>query len=274
MSNKVRQIVECRSVGRNGHATSAAIRKGVLLVMADRADDEGREVFLSKTSITEITEHSKSTVKAAIAELCADRLIIVDGKRKIANGFTVNYRLNLDAIEQLPVNSFGQRQINKEGGRRSPPCDLEANPLGGGREAPTEPDSGLLAGRTAAPNHPLNHPETIREAKSEQKQSRGKRKSLFPENWRPDAKLIAFAASKGFNERTAQDLAESCVNHHRAKGSMFLDHGAAYRTWVINEVKYRQRDARAQRPPNQTATTVIGPGMRARLNRLAAGEVL
>lgn len=166
MSNKVRQIVECRTLGREGHETSAAARKCVLLAMADRADDEGWEVFLSKGSLAAITELSKSTVKKAINELCSDQLILEDGTRQCTGGATINYRLNITAIESLPLNTYGERQADREGGRRLTPLVPDAHIQGGRRLTPPGPEANPLGGRRLTPNHPLNHPETIRGPKA------------------------------------------------------------------------------------------------------------
>lgn len=156
MSNKVRQAVECRIVGRGPNA-SAAARKSILLAMADRANDDGRGVFLSKGSLAEITELSKSSVKVVITELTAERLIIETGRQPCAGGFTINYRLNLDLIETLPLNGFGKRQSHDLGGRRLTPGGPETNPLGG---------------RRLTPNHPKNHPRTAPLHRGKGKQKR------------------------------------------------------------------------------------------------------
>lgn len=63
-------------------------------------------------------------------------------------------------------------------------------------------------------------------------------RSMFPEDWRPDPELLCWAEEQGFPEAQALALAQRCVDHHRAKGSTFADHRAAYRTWLNNEKRF------------------------------------
>lgn len=81
----------------------------------------------------------------------------------------------------------------------------------------------------------------------EDEKPKSRRKTQFPDGWKPDADLQAWAIAKGFSEFEVRRLAERCVNHHRSKGNTFADHRAAFRTWVGNEENYR-----ADRRPAQT----------------------
>ena len=80
------------------------------------------------------------------------------------------------------------------------------------------------------------------------------RRSLFPEDWSPDPDLLGWAEEQGFSKAQAFDLARRCVDHHRAKGTMFADHRAAYRKWVSNEIRFRQdRQTPSGSTPRQPA---------------------
>lgn len=65
-----------------------------------------------------------------------------------------------------------------------------------------------------------------------------KRRSQFPESWEPASDLIGWAKAKGFSEVEIRRMAEHCVSHHRSKGNTFLDHAAAFRTWVQNQERF------------------------------------
>lgn len=95
MSHKVTTLVYSRVAG-------SAVRKGVLSYMADRSSDDGRGVWCSKKTIADETEFGRSTVIRTCKEFVAEGILIVAGSRKCANGATIEYALNLDAIRALP----------------------------------------------------------------------------------------------------------------------------------------------------------------------------
>ena len=96
MSHKVTTLVYSRVAG-------SAVRKGVLSYMADRASDDGRGVWCSKKTIADETEFGRSTVIRTCNEFVKEGILTPTGTRKCANGATVEYALNLDAIRALPV---------------------------------------------------------------------------------------------------------------------------------------------------------------------------
>ena len=59
-------------------------------------------VWCSKKTIADETEFGRSTVIRTCKEFVAEGILIVVGSRKCANGSTVEYALNLDAIRALP----------------------------------------------------------------------------------------------------------------------------------------------------------------------------
>ena len=134
MSHKVTSLVYSRLAG-------SAVRKGVLSYMADKSSDDGRGVWCSKKTIADETEFGRSTVIRTCKEFVAEGILIVVGSRKCANGSTVEYALNLDAIRALP----------------------EVEKKGKGSQSGTSPDldpsqSGTPRRPRAGPKPPLNHP--------------------------------------------------------------------------------------------------------------------
>jgi hypothetical protein len=112
VSQHVRNLVNARVIGKTraegGQVCSAAARKGVLLQYADRANDDGSDIFVSKERIAAELEVHRSTVITATQALLDDGLLVLDrtrypdGRRPGRNGFTYHYRLNIAAVMALP----------------------------------------------------------------------------------------------------------------------------------------------------------------------------
>ena len=60
------------------------------------------------------------------------------------------------------------------------------------------------------------------------------------------SQFMAYAAKKNLTARAALDEFEGFLSHHRAKGNLFADWGAAGQGWIRNAVKFA-----AQRPGHQ-----------------------
>lgn len=95
MSNDVANMVMRRRVG-------SPTRKAVLLFMAGRASDDGTGVYTSKSNMARDLEMGRRTVQKCIDDLVSEGLISESGTRPCSSGLTVEYRLNLTAIEALP----------------------------------------------------------------------------------------------------------------------------------------------------------------------------
>ncbi|NDV52175.1 helix-turn-helix domain-containing protein [Salipiger sp. PrR003] len=95
MSNRVSVSVVKKVLG-------SAVRKSIMLYFADKASDDGRGIFSSKGTISAELEISRSTVIANINELVEEGLLIVVGDRRHPNGVTVEYDIDLEALDRLP----------------------------------------------------------------------------------------------------------------------------------------------------------------------------
>jgi len=60
----------------------------------------------------------------------------------------------------------------------------------------------------------------------------------WPEGFELDGDLHRFAEEKGIPFAAIPTVWEHFENHHRAKGSLFADWRAAWRTWCLNEIKF------------------------------------
>jgi hypothetical protein len=79
----------------------SAARKAVMQYCAWKAADDGTAVFASKETIAQATEFDRSTVIRAINAFLAEGLLHVTGSRRCGSGYTTEYALDVDALEQL-----------------------------------------------------------------------------------------------------------------------------------------------------------------------------
>ena len=95
MSNLISASVQRRLVG-------SATRKSVLSYMADKAADDGSGIWTSKANIARDLELSRRAVQLAIQELIRDGLVTETGQRDCKHGFTVEYSIVIEAVDNLP----------------------------------------------------------------------------------------------------------------------------------------------------------------------------
>lgn len=103
MSGRLVSRVHSKVVG-------TAPRKAVLVCCAAHANDDGSGVWASKQTIANQTEFARSTIIKIINEFVAEGLLVNTGVRKCSNGVTVNYCLNLAALNALPDVPKGVRK--------------------------------------------------------------------------------------------------------------------------------------------------------------------
>lgn len=131
MSYEVAALVQKKKVG-------CRTLKSVLMFMADRASDDGRGIYASKSYIADILETTKRTIIRSVETLLERGLISKTGKRSCKRGYTVEYRINLDKVLELP-------SVFK---------DDEDAPLNGGAPAPSDTTSRGDTLSPVTPRHP------------------------------------------------------------------------------------------------------------------------
>ncbi len=77
-------------------------RKSVLICMADRANDDGSGIWVSKARISQETELSRSTVVSVAQELEREGVLTAIGKKAGNHGYTVVYHISVLKINELP----------------------------------------------------------------------------------------------------------------------------------------------------------------------------
>ncbi len=81
----------------------SAARKAVLLAMADRANDDGSGVWVSKSRIAAETEWARSTIISAMRSLEREGFIKAIGKKAGNHGYTVVYHMSVVKLAALPT---------------------------------------------------------------------------------------------------------------------------------------------------------------------------
>ena len=109
MSNLISASVQRRLVG-------SATRKSVLSYMADKAADDGSGIWTSKANFARDLELSRRGVQLAIQELIRDGLVTETGQRDCKHGFTVEYSIVIEAVDNLP--STREQGSPRESGTR------------------------------------------------------------------------------------------------------------------------------------------------------------
>lgn len=231
MSHKVTTLVYSRVVG-------SAVRKGVLSYMADRASDDGRGVWCSKQTIADETEFGRSTVIRTCNEFVKEGILIPTGTRKCANGSTVEYALNLDAIRALQ-----KVERSAKGSHSGTSPDLD--PSQSGTPLVPERDPKPSQSGTQTTLEPSLNQDTPLVPKAETRDPdpppKQRRASAIPSNWVPSDENIKHAISKNLTHEEIKNEADQFRDFHLAKGTTFKDWDAGWRTWVRNSIKFRNR---------------------------------
>lgn len=68
--------------------------------------------------------------------------------------------------------------------------------------------------------------------------SKRKVRTALADDWLPDDASVAFARGNGLTGEQIAAAFEKFKAYHQAKGSVMADWPAAWRTWVLNEVKF------------------------------------
>ena len=129
----------------------------------------------------------------------------------------------------------------------------------------------ILTGNVLPPEQLEEPIEELCERKTHPRKPQGKQKQNrpIPELW-PTEKDLAWAVNY-WRERGRPDLCERldeiaarCREHHTAKGSMFADWSAAFRTWAMREVNYTKPPEDQSRVGGMSAARGIFMTLRSR----------
>lgn len=80
-------------------------KKSVMVLLADKASDDGTGIWASKQTMADELGTTKQTIITTIKGLIADGLVCEIGQRRNVNGYTVEYAINVLALKSLPLVS-------------------------------------------------------------------------------------------------------------------------------------------------------------------------
>lgn len=157
MSNHLTSEVYKRQVG-------GLSRNAVMVLLADKASDDGSGIWASKSRMAAELGCSKQTVIDVIKGLIDDGLLIECGHRSNPNGYTVEYAINVDALRACPLVAHHADQSSSLTGQKGRPVksadvtsqaarphrssSLTQTPL----NLPKPPEGCAREARTAAPD--------------------------------------------------------------------------------------------------------------------------
>lgn len=98
MSNHVTSLLRRRTLGIDFTC------KSIVLLMGDLASDDGSGIYASKETMARELETSQRTIQRSIKKLVKAGFVSEVGKRKHQNGYTCEYKINVDLVENLPDN--------------------------------------------------------------------------------------------------------------------------------------------------------------------------
>jgi DNA-binding Lrp family transcriptional regulator len=234
-------------------------RKAVMVLLADKASDDGTGIWASKQRMAEEIGASKQTIIATIKSLRADGLIAEIGQRKSPNGYTVEYAINVTALRRLPVvKSHQDDQSESLTGQAALPVK-EADPTG----QAALPDQSSTLTQT-----PLNPPEPTKDKNTQT------RAHVLPANWWPrefGANTQSRAVVDGWPPGELERQVEHFTAHHRGKGNRFTDWQDAWSTWALNSRRFGNGRPQRNGFSGQGTTRDLGAEVAAEFARTRGG---
>lgn len=225
-------------------------RKAVMVLLADKASDDGSGIWASKQRMAEEIGASKQTVIATLKALTDDGLVREAGKRKCTNGYTIEYAINVKALKALPlVKSHVEDQSE----------DLTGQIIAPVKDAD-------LTGQIVLPDQSedltqtlLNPPEPT---KKHRRQAHAIPDGWMPKDFTPGTKCREIV--DGWPPGELETQARHFTVHHRGKGNRFVDWQDAWETWALNSRRFG--NGRSNITPLRP-TGGSGPGQRSNLAR-------
>ncbi|CAN7188540.1 helix-turn-helix domain-containing protein [Acidovorax sp. LjRoot117] len=195
------------------------------LALADHASDDGTRVFPGIRALAEKTRQSERTIQYQLRRMEESGWLILVSAGNGGRSMTSEYRISLDWIKGADIAPI---QKGASDGVKGATGDTKGCNPEQERVQPVAPANNR--------HRTINEPSMNRSAAAAPaKPSRG---TVVPTDFTPDQTAIDIAASTGINLQA--ELA-TFVDHHTARGTVFRDWQAGFRTWLRNAVKFSQR---------------------------------
>lgn len=199
------------------------------LALADHASDDGTRVFPGIKALAEKTRQSERTIQYQLRRMEESGWLILVSAGNGGRSMTSEYRISLDWIKGADIAPI----------QKGASDDIKGAT---GDTKGCKPEQKRVQRVAPANNHhrTINEPSLNRVvAAAPAKPSRG---TAVPSGFTPDQTAHDIAASTGVNLQA--ELA-NFLDHHTARGTVFKDWQAAFRTWLRNAVKFGQRASTA-----------------------------
>jgi hypothetical protein len=175
------------------------------------------------------------------------------------------YRWQLKGAENLPDAEVLENR-NRGSGKTN--AKEESRFKKTGTATSSKPEPPFQKTRTEVPTEPSEEPkEKPTEEPSEGTQAKkqpggsgvrkGKKRTVMPNGYTITADLLRFAEEHGWDSSRAKDEFDRFADYHRAKGSVFADWDASWRTWVRNGIKFDSERRRQRGTARGNAQTVV-----------------
>lgn len=196
--------------------------KIVLLCLAEHADEQGNSL-LTIALICAKCSMKQRGVQGVLRRLVLRGLLIADcgGGR---------YKSNRYRIMMAPTAGTEAKQ-STEAPRAVCDCANTPHPM---TETP-HPVQGILH------EIPKQPPDGDFVAAPSRKKTPVQRGLRLPQNWVPSDKNLSDAQSRNFTDKEIEHEAHQFRDYHLARGTVFKDWNAAWRTWLGNARQYRNR---------------------------------
>lgn len=203
-----------------------SMRKAVLVLMADKASDDGSGIWAAKQTMADELCCSKQTVIDTIKGFIAEGLVVECGQRKTPNGYTVEYRLVVQAIKDLPLVKCH--------------IDKGSNTLTGQPAGPVKEVDGT--GQPAGPEPSLNPQGSEAKASSPPRAKPTNGFHPLPRNWLPTRPLSTNCQAKvdqwppGAFEDEIESFRAWAANADPVKGKgLKKDWNDAFGNWIRSQ---------------------------------------
>lgn len=236
MSNHLISAVYKRQLGSH-------MRKSVMALLADKASDDGSGIWAAKQTLADELCCSKQTVIATIQGFIRDGLLVETGTRRCSSGATVEYSINVAAVDALPFVSCHARQSSTLTGQAARPVKLAAS-------------RGQSAG-----------PKPSRTPKLPKKDKPSLVAHELPDDWEPQDFGLDTESRKVVSGWPPGELGRQLEHfraHHLKTGGRFKNWQAAWSTWVLNSRNFGAANGGRSHPVGRNQPDDgIGPTARA-----------
>ncbi len=124
----------------NGRKFGSAMRKQIIMYLADKASDDGEGIWCSKPTVARECELSESGVKKTFREFVSEGILIDCGERKVKHGKVRVYKISLEKVALLErLGDYPKTPSPQNGVTQKPPTPSRGDPQGGHGVTPNNP---------------------------------------------------------------------------------------------------------------------------------------